>query len=488
MDAVTRLEAHVVPARSGRSSMVRRGRHAGRYGMPAADDRVADAGRPDVRLDIVDADDVRAGRDPQGGRRERPLEPLLDRQVEDPAERRLAGGPQQDRPAQRPERAEMAKDLDVVLAASCRTRSPGRPSVAPRRRRARSLARAPAPGRRPPPRRGPGRPAGHGCASGRSGRRAPRRPDAIESSSPVPHTSLRRSAPAARAASATPGLVVSMLSGVVGSAARMAATTGTTRARSSASSTVAWPGRVDSPPISSRSAPPATIAPGRSRRRSPPSAGVGQQAVAGERVRRDVEDAHHERPRRPTRTSRPDPGRRRARPVVAARVGSRVAQDGSSARSGPARWPTVAATGTTIGARAAPQDRASRSRVGPVAERSRRRRIVDDVHGSCAARPDRGQLGGGQGPRHVQLRRDDRAPRGRRRRASAATTPATSLSAMCGHDAGVGRRPAAAATAAGRRGPAPAWPHRPGCARRRAGPRGRRTSSSSRRPGQRASA
>ena len=55
----------------------------------------------------------------------------------------------------------------------------------------------------------------------------------MPSSSRTPHTSLSRWAPAAMAASATSGLVVSMLMGRYGSAARTAVMAGTTRAISS---------------------------------------------------------------------------------------------------------------------------------------------------------------------------------------------------------------------------------------------------------------
>ena len=74
------------------------------------------------------------------------------------------------------------------------------------------------------------------CSAARRGR---------ASSSPTPQTSLMRSAPAARAASATAGLVVSTLIGVSGRAARTAAMTGTTRARSSSArhGRMAGPGR-----------------------------------------------------------------------------------------------------------------------------------------------------------------------------------------------------------------------------------------------------
>ena len=72
-------------------------------------------------------------------------------------------------------------------------------------------------------------------------------------------TSLTTDAPAAIAAAATAAFVVSMLTGTPELVAS-AATTGNTRARSSASVTGSAPGRVDSPPTSSTSAPSAANA------------------------------------------------------------------------------------------------------------------------------------------------------------------------------------------------------------------------------------
>jgi hypothetical protein len=80
------------------------------------------------------------------------------------------------------------------------------------------------------------------------------------SSAATPQTSLTRSAPASRAASATAGFVVSTLIGRSGRAARSASMTGATRRISSSTATISWPGRVDSPPTSRRSAPSAAIA------------------------------------------------------------------------------------------------------------------------------------------------------------------------------------------------------------------------------------
>ena len=68
-------------------------------------------------------------------------------------------------------------------------------------------------------------------------------------------------------------------------------TTGSTRASSSSSGSGSAPGRVDSPPTSSRSAPSATICSAASTAR----AGIEQSAAVGKRVGRDVEDAHDER-------------------------------------------------------------------------------------------------------------------------------------------------------------------------------------------------
>ncbi|AOW88341.1 hypothetical protein BC342_19410 [Streptomyces olivaceus] len=78
----------------------------------------------------------------------------------------------------------------------------------------------------------------------------------ILASARPPLTSLTRAAPAARARSATEARMVSTET-VTPSEARPR-TTGTTRLSSSSSSTRVAPGRVDSPPTSTRSAPSAT--------------------------------------------------------------------------------------------------------------------------------------------------------------------------------------------------------------------------------------
>ena len=73
-------------------------------------------------------------------------------------------------------------------------------------------------------------------------------------------TSLTRDAPAASAAAATSGLEVSTETITAGRRRASAATTGTTRSISSATGTVAAPGRVDSPPTSMTSAPASDMA------------------------------------------------------------------------------------------------------------------------------------------------------------------------------------------------------------------------------------
>ena len=73
----------------------------------------------------------------------------------------------------------------------------------------------------------------------------------------APEMSLMRVAPASTAASATAGFTVSTETLTCGERASI---TGTTRRSSSASPTGSAPGRLDSPPTSTRSAPSATMA------------------------------------------------------------------------------------------------------------------------------------------------------------------------------------------------------------------------------------
>ena len=104
-----------------------------------------------------------------------------------------------------------------------------------------------------------------------------------------PETSLTSAAPASSAAAATAARVVSMLIGTP--AAASSRMTGTTRAISVSASTRPAPGRVDSPPTSMRSAPSAQHAVRVGDRVGP----VGVAAAVGERIGRDVEDAHDNR-------------------------------------------------------------------------------------------------------------------------------------------------------------------------------------------------
>jgi hypothetical protein len=103
-------------------------------------------------------------------------------------------------------------------------------------------------------------------------------------------TSLTMSAPAASASRATAALLVSMEIGR-SLCARMASMTGTTRRHSSAASTGSEPGRVDSPPMSMRSAPWAR----HFERAFDGAIAVMVAPAVAERVGRDVQDAHDER-------------------------------------------------------------------------------------------------------------------------------------------------------------------------------------------------
>jgi hypothetical protein len=75
------------------------------------------------------------------------------------------------------------------------------------------------------------------------------------SSSAPPDTSFAIEAPAANASAATAARRVSMLTTTSGRAARIPSITGRTRRRSSGTGTGSAPGRVDSPPTSTMSAP-----------------------------------------------------------------------------------------------------------------------------------------------------------------------------------------------------------------------------------------
>ena len=121
----------------------------------------------------------------------------------------------------------------------------------------------------------------------------------------------------------TAGLYVSTEIGAAGKRFAHARIAGTTRAISTSASTGRCPGRVDSPPTSSRSAPAAhcrsACAVGRSGRVFDP--------VAGERIRRDVDDAHRRRFARPIverRAPHARSGASRTRRPAAARTSIRV--------------------------------------------------------------------------------------------------------------------------------------------------------------------
>ena len=116
---------------------------------------------------------------------------------------------------------ELAQQLAGCAPASCRNRTRDRRSGRPIGRRAAARARA--------PRWRSAMSSGRNVAVARLGavvhdderaRRGRRRAGRARRPSPTPQTSLMRSAPAASAASATAGLVVSMLSGVSGQRAR----------------------------------------------------------------------------------------------------------------------------------------------------------------------------------------------------------------------------------------------------------------------------
>ena len=285
--------------------------------------------------------------------------------------------------------------------------------------------------------------------------------------------------------------------------------------------TGAWPGRVDSPPMSSTSAPRrpcARLRDGRRDRDRP--APAREQPVAGERVGRHVEDAHHERAAAPVGASRDrssGAGRRAARRGVGGEARTRASR--CAAQVGPARGRRR---------RLAPaRDRAQRRGRSCGAYRIAQERVVDepparladeiqragDDDGPCrpasasssaavgvrrrdpdgagraaaAARHASASASARQRPGQVDGRADDR--RARERPAPPRPprpSPSTSLSAIDAHTSV--ERARRARNGRGRRAPARAPRPRPGCGRRRGAPPGRRPSSSSSRPGQRAAA
>ena len=243
----------------------------------------------------MDAHDVGASGDAQGGGRERALQPLVGGQVEHLADGRLAAGAEQHRPAERAQRGQVAQQLQVLLRRSCRSRCPdrrsGRPMRCPRaesRSSARcrsastsattlSIARLA---------RSCIRTQWHAVAAAGE---ASRPTSAADAPDVVEQVRRPRRAPPRRPAT----WCVSMLSGMSGSAVA----DGTDDRHDAAQLLVArshraWPGRVDSPPMSRMSAPSAAIRRA-CRRPCRRILAIREQAVAAERVGRDVDDAHH---------------------------------------------------------------------------------------------------------------------------------------------------------------------------------------------------
>ena len=206
-----------------------------------------------------------------------------------------------------------------------------------------------------------------------------------------------------------------------------AARTGMTRPISSAASTGAWPGRVDSPPMSRRSAPSSTM-----RRACSTAAATGsaapEQPVAGERVGRDVEDAHHERPFAPGERGRTDAGGLASEGVAESSAGS-VVMLGRI----PELW-------VVDEARPDGPDKVERPghdrRPGPAGAHARRAASGSGSAITCAgaARPVAPARAPAprpawRAPRRPSSRSRSR-PAGRSPRASASTIPSTSLSAI----------------------------------------------------------
>ena len=206
--------------------------------------------------------------------------------------------------------------------------------------------------------------------------------------------------------------------------------TGITRPISSAASTGAWPGRVDSPPMSSRSAPvvdhPACQLHGRRDR-----VGIAEQAVARERIGRDVEDAHHERPFAPGERRRTDAGGRAS--------GERGGVVGAfGVMPGPGR----AGLGRRRGAPGRRrQDRATRPRPSArAADAHARAPRAGRVRRSPASVPPPARASAPRAPRpasRAARRRSSRSrsrPAGRSPRHAPSMIPSTSLSAMDADD------------------------------------------------------
>ena len=209
------------------------------------------------------------------------------------AEETLARRADEQRPTQGVELVEVGEQRPVVVAPAWRNRDPGRARRAPGRGRRRRRRRAGPTARRARRARRRRRPPSDSISAlgprqcmATYGTRSARRSRASAGRPVRPETSLTSIAPASTAASAVSARMVSMLT--LTPAATSARTTGRTRACSSSTGTRSAPGRVDSPPTSTMSAPSAA-------RIATASDGVleGEEtSPVGEGVRRHVEDAH----------------------------------------------------------------------------------------------------------------------------------------------------------------------------------------------------
>ena len=438
------------------------------------------------------------GRDPERGRRGGRLDALVGGQVEHLAQGRLARRAEQHRAAEDAERAEVAEQREVVVGRLAEPEARVDDRGVPRRRRRRARGRSPAGGPRRPRRRRSGSAPPRGCASATIGTPRAAASRTMPGSSATPQMSLSRCAPASRAAAATAGLVVSIDSGVAGSAPATARMTGTTRAISSSGSSRAWPGRLEAPPMSSRSAPSSTI-----RRAWATAAATGSSAaeepVPRERVRRDVEHAHHERPGAPVERHRDPraaaPGRRAGRPTrrraghttasrrrhrrrdARRRRRARGAGRGRSCRYRIAQERVVDQPRPRLADEVQRPGDDDRAVAGPerLVERGGRRLDGAHVHRSARARPARPPGRPRAPPARARAARPRPCTRRSPRRAPATaaiarTVAAMSLSAIAAQTSGQAVR--GAGTGRGRRAPGRAHGPRPRCARRRAAPRG----------------
>ena len=257
--------------------------------------RPGDGERVDVLADVVDAQDRRAALEggDRGARRSRPRAGRRLRVAESLPQRALAREADEHRPAEREQHVEPPHELEVVLdrLAEADARVEADPLLAdarPRPRRRAAPRGTPRPRRRR--RRTAARPASSAarpaCASGRDTRRDSATTPASSGSPRSAVTSLTSLAPRSSAARATAAFDVSI---ETGTSPPSASSTGTTRRSSSSAATPSEPGRVDSPPTSTIAAPSAIIrraARDRVRR-------VEVDPAVGERVRRDVDHAHH---------------------------------------------------------------------------------------------------------------------------------------------------------------------------------------------------